>query len=95
MLRWPFGQRDVAAARRYTGEGVRGSPCAAGRLDHEGACVGLGAQVQENGPCTWQPPAVIMHPRPGTQGVGQRRSGQDVSVMVHLGEVVIVCSTTQ
>lgn len=40
-------------------------------------------------------PAVMTHPRPGTQGVGQRRSGQDVSVMVHLGDVVIVCSTTQ
>ena len=85
----------IAAARRCAGEGARGSPFAAGRLDHEEACGGLGAQVQEDGPCTWQPSAVMMHPRPGTQGVGQRLTGQDVSVMVHLGEVVIVCSTTQ
>jgi hypothetical protein len=28
---------------------------AVGQLDHEGACGALGARVQQNGPCTWQP----------------------------------------
>jgi hypothetical protein len=84
--------RGASGNGNGNGNGNGSSPS----LDHEGAYGGLGAQVQERTDrAPGKPPAVMTHPRPGAQGVSQRRSGQDVSVMVHLGEVVIVCSTTQ